>query len=254
MFSRDEVFALLQHSELSQKQEKYIHQHALRFSVTTELVEKYLAPILEENRTPRVLDIAPHYTTVILNAYFKDRITLNTLGWLDESLISRSDINEHFDFNLNKAQFLEDWIDFQPHDLLLMGEIIEHLYTAPEFVLGFVSKFLAKDGLLVIQTPNAVSARKRIRMMMGIHPFDLLNKNRHGHFREYTAGELERLCNHVGLEVVQSMYCDYWPERSKLLRVTEKLIPSLRKGLLVVAKKVSDTHSELEFVDKKIVG
>ena len=251
MMTREDVLNLLNHDALSKKQKDYLFYHAERLSFLTHLLQKYIADISGDT-TPRILDVAPHFTSVLLKDFYGAQIELNTLGWLDESLVKRSDISLHFEFNPNDAQYKEKWIEGSLHDIVFMGEIIEHLYTAPEYVLSFIARFIGDGGLLVIQTPNAVSVRKRLRMMMGKHPYDMLDKSRHGHFREYTVTELCQICEDAGLKPIETFYSDYWPERSPVLRLLERMVPSFKKGLVIVARKENmELTASPEFLDDK---
>ena len=76
--------------------------------------------------------------------------------------------------------------------MVVFAEVIEHLYTAPELVIGFLSHVLVANGSLILQTPNAVSLTKRLKLGIGVNPFEQIRIDRlnPGHYREYTLDEL----------------------------------------------------------------
>ena len=60
-----------------------------------------------------------------------------------------------------------------------------------------------RGGVLVVQTPNAVSLPRRLAMLGGRNPYELIREDatNPGHFREYTAAELRRYAAVAGLAV-----------------------------------------------------
>ncbi len=110
----------------------------------------------------------------------------------------------HFHFDLNLTQRREDWrTDLAGYDAIVMGEVIEHLLTAPGRVLTYLRSRLAPGGLLLLQTPNAAAFHKRLILLLGRQPFHRLCEDRSGslHVREYTRRELEDYAHAVGLKV-----------------------------------------------------
>lgn len=217
--------------ELTPRQRDYLRFHARRFAYCTGLVASHCQGLTR----PRVLDVAPHFTTYLLRRLLPDGALLNSLGWMDEKIVGKS-VDRHFPFDLNDVHFRERWIPAEEHDVLLAGEIIEHLFTSPERFLGFVTQFLAPGGTLILCTPNAASIRHRVKLALGINPFEMINERRDGHVREYTADELRRACAAAELVVERVEYADYWPERG-LLRWAERLVPAFRRGITIIARK-----------------
>jgi hypothetical protein len=54
---------------------------------------------------------------------------------------------------------------------IVFAEVIEHLFTAPELVLAYLHELLVPRGQLLLQTPNAASLRKRLKLALGRNPF-----------------------------------------------------------------------------------
>ena len=91
------------------------------------------------------------------------------------------------------------------YDLVVFAEVIEHLHTSPVHTLGFVRGLLADAGVLILQTPNAASLPKRLKLLAGRNPYELIRPDggNPGHFREYTLAELEAYARQARFQVVE---------------------------------------------------
>jgi len=237
----DDVLKWLSHPGRNEEEKEYLAYHGARLAFLLNLVTEYVAT-LEKKRSGavRILDVGPHFLTTALRYQYGRQIVLNTLGWANERLAPQEVVDRHFEFDLNDAQSSFRWLPGEPHDLIVMGEVIEHLYTSPRLVLSFLRTLLAENGVMIIQTPNAVSLAKRLKMVIGRQPYEMIRETREnpGHFREYTADELKRLCQDVSLTCERVCYTDYWPSPRILKRIAA-VCPPLRGGLTVVARNVS---------------
>jgi len=221
----------------------YLEYHATRIAFLIELVGRHIADYSAERAgSVRVLDVGPHFVTSALRARFGTAIQLDTLGWANHRLAPQNVMDKHFPFDLNDAQDHGRWPAGEPHDIVVMAEVIEHLYTSPRMVLSFVKTFLADGGVLILQTPNAVRLRNRIKLLLGRQPFEPIRDTREnpGHFREYTAQELRSLCRDAALSCERIFYANYWPERGPWVAL-QWINPNLRNGLTVVARKPRDS-------------
>jgi trans-aconitate methyltransferase len=139
----------------------------------------------------RILDIgASQLTSLIANEL---DVQVESMGMEDGA---RTDGFTHHRFDLNTVQDRSQWkMDLGPYDIIVFAEVLEHLYTAPELVLRYLRELIVPGGVLLLQTPNAVALRKRVKMAMGTNPFERIRVQRDnpGHFREYTAGELRQV-------------------------------------------------------------
>jgi 2-polyprenyl-3-methyl-5-hydroxy-6-metoxy-1,4-benzoquinol methylase len=191
---------------------------------------------LSQDINLRVLDIGPAFQTFFLRKLFNFRV--NSLGenhrfnYLKES-------EEHFNVDLN---FTDDYQGkIIQHDVIIMCEVIEHLFTKPEIILAFILKFLKPGGYLIVQTPNAVSAFKRMRMLLGSNPYELIRGDRRGHYREYTEAELRQIFTSSGLTVVKTdlrNYFNYTKAYQKLYRTLNQLTPTnFRDGITIIGQK-----------------
>jgi 2-polyprenyl-3-methyl-5-hydroxy-6-metoxy-1,4-benzoquinol methylase len=120
-----------------------------------------------------------------------------------------------------------------------MGEVIEHLLIAPWIVLGFIKTLINPGGFLVLTTPNAVTITKRLFLLMGRNPFEMLREDlkNPGHFREYTIKELIDSGKKAGLSIEKVFLRNYFiidnPIGNALFNCFG-CIPSLRNGITIV--------------------
>lgn len=180
--------------------------HAPRYAYLLGLLES-----LGVNEGTRILDIGASHLTDRLRDRFNVRV--DTLGFGADS---RGERGDHYEFDLNRAQERSAWrTDLPKYDVIVMAEVLEHLHVAPQLSLGFVKSLLATGGRLVLQTPNAASLTKRIRLLIGRNPYEMIrpDPNNPGHFREYTVSELRALANDVGLNVERCKTAFYFDAR-----------------------------------------
>ena len=83
---------------------------------------------------------------------------------------------------------------------MVFAEVIEHLHTSPLHSLNFVRGLVAESGVVILQTPNAVSLPKRLKVLGGRNPYEQIraDPSNPGHFREYTLRELEGYARETG--------------------------------------------------------
>ncbi|HEY4129267.1 MAG TPA: methyltransferase domain-containing protein [Gemmatimonadaceae bacterium] len=170
----------------------YTAYHAPRYAFVLKLLEQ-----LGATNNSRILDIGRSELTRLVASRFG--VQVDSLGFEQDY---SSGEGRHFHFDLNRAQSQNDWRrDLPTYDFIVMAEVIEHLYTAPQLVLAFLRTLLAENGYLIVQTPNAASLTKRIKLVLGRNPYEMIriDTTNPGHFREYTTRELERVAGLAGL-------------------------------------------------------
>lgn len=230
---RDEIISLLSKEWFVQAEHNYLKYHAQRIADTLRLI----APIIE-GRGARILDIGPHMLTFAFHHYFKHLDPqISTIGWENHRLAPKEIIQFHLQHDLNSS-IPQGAFPFAPFDGIIMAETIEHLYTSPRVVLKRITEHLRIGGWLLLQTPNAVSVRKRITMLCGKNPYEMIRDNSEdpGHFREYTSEELVKVGSEIGLVAEQVLHMNYWRSRG-IYGYIEGLFPSTRNGLTVIFRK-----------------
>ncbi len=220
--------------------------HAPRYAFVLRLLDRHLsAP------PGRILDVGRSVLTDLMAERLK--VPVDSLGLGPDRPTASG---RHYHFDLNRAQDEPDWRrDLPTYDLLVMAEVIEHLYTAPSLVLRFLGTIVRPDGLLVLQTPNAAALGKRVRLLGGHNPYERIreDRSRPGHFREYTGPELAHYVNGAGFVVEACHYRSYfdlrypcglgegqapgwgWHVKDLLYRIVP---PRLRTGITLVARRL----------------
>lgn len=190
-----------------------------------------------------VLDIGRSSLTELLNTYYQNLSTLG-LSLLEDNGGHRelSDLQniDHITFDLNESDNINAWPKLNnSFDLVVFSETIEHLIIAPEFVMLFLNYILKPGGILVMSTPNAVSLRKRLLMLIGKNPFEKIRfyKNNPGHFREYTKNEISQIAEMTGYNVVICKTLNFF------------LYPSIY--ILKIIGKLADINNDIIAILKK---
>jgi SAM-dependent methyltransferase len=241
MITESAVVKVLGGGNWNEEEQLYIQTHARRFTFLLNLLAELLDRLKARVDAPaKYLDVGPHLMTGLADHFFQGRVRINTLGWENPRIYDTRRVGRHFEFDLNDAYDSHRWPEAVEHDLVLMAEVIEHLYTAPEQVLGFLRRYVRPGGFLIIGTPNAVSIQHRLKMLLGRHPFERirLDRTNPGHFREYTRQELAEVARGAGFTVDRVSYSDYATSpRWGLLRGALMLVPSFRPYMTLVLKR-----------------
>jgi hypothetical protein len=228
---------------LSEDAKEYWNYHKDRFVWTIELIKS--VAIEKNNQIEKILDIGNSYQTIMMSKYFLKK-QIDTLGFLDSRYLPDKD-STHIEFDLNKTQEKNIWPRVSPkYYLVVMLEVIEHLAISPKHVLFFLNSLLNVGGYLIIQTPNAVSLRKRVEMLIGKQPFELIREDLSDygqHFREYTVKELKNYANETGFEVKKIIITNYFSTKNERLAVKlfdkiELVLPkTFRNGITMIMEK-----------------
>ncbi len=226
----------------------YALYHAPRYAFLLELLAS-----CGVSASSRLLDIGPSTLTGLIRSRFG--CTVDSLGHLRAD---SPDELRHFEFDLNLAQDDATWRrDVPSYDIVVMAEVIEHLYTAPQLVLAFVRSLVRDGGCLLLQTPNAASLPKRLKLLAGRNPYEMIRIDREdpGHFREYTMAELRSLAAAAGFTVEAGHAAYYFDARygrhgpggrpQPWLGVAKNLVyrhlpPSLREGITLVLRRTGE--------------
>jgi len=190
------------------KDDFYAAYHARRYAVLLTLLKKYVG-----DQETRVLDIGRSKLTDLIGTIFQ--VTVDSLGFeADHATITGT----HFQFDLNRAQGEETWRqDLSRYDIIVLADVIEHVHTSPGLVLKYLRTLMKNGAVMIIQTPNAAALNKRIKLLFGYNPYELIREDvkNPGHFREYTQKELNNYVRQAGLCVETCALHDYFDARYK---------------------------------------
>ena len=212
---------------------KYISFHRFRYAHILNKLHKIASG------DQHMLDIGPYYQTCLIRSVFPN-LHLDTLGY-DQEINDRKKDEKHYDLDLNFTQDFDTSLMPHRYDIILFSEVLEHLYTRPETIYSFLKKILKPEGILILQTPNAVALDKRIKILTGRNPFQWIENHRQNHFREYTRSELEISLRNEGFDIVESSISNYFsPDNSlaqKIYRISGPILhSSLRDGISILAR------------------
>ncbi len=205
----------------------YLRTHARRYEL--------LSGLARELGATRVLVVGPSYDSVLLRDVLPGSV-IDTLGWADHRF-PRVDGEQHVQHDLNDPEFPA----LDPYDLIVCGEVIEHLHVSPVPALRSLGGALAPGGHLILQTPNAASLPNRLRLLLGRNPYEPIRDQpgNPGHFHEYTVRELRETVEAAGLEVERLLvanYFDHGSRKNHAYRALGPVLPrTLREGITVVA-------------------
>lgn len=222
---------------LNDEQKLYLEIHAKRFETVLSLIP--------QNKTLKILDIGPSFLSELLLDQFGEQ--LNILGFdASNSLgghLASNTIFKNVPMQVQDLNFWDSKNSIVKYDIIICAEVIEHLYTSPTKLFCNLYQILNPEGILIIQTPNAVALRKRLKMLFGKNPFEMLreNLNNPGHFREFTLAELKKIGTQQNFtleKMIIDEYFEYPSSLSKIYRKFKKLIPAnWRSGITIVFKK-----------------
>jgi len=220
----------------------YLGVHHERYGILVEDCLRLLSEVqsLSDSR-PRALVIGPRFEVDLLHRLAPEAI-VDTLG-LNPGLFPVRDGEKFVQFDLNQTDDTSLRPDLEAYDLIVMAEVIEHLWTAPSVILPWLWSLLVPGGYLIVQTPNAVSLPHRLRMLIGINPFQEVQTDRAypGHIREYTVKEMTREGRAAGFEVAEMRTGNYFLSEKRTNRAYERLeriVPkTLRAGITVVYRR-----------------
>lgn len=250
MFATSEdIIDFFQGRERHEEAQSYITTHAKRYAFLLEHISNVRPTLAQPDVPVTILDIGPSFLTELLRHSFPQDSIL-TLGFDSPSsrgghfpLDVRHEKTTHFEFDLNDSLSQDRWIHVPKASLVIMAEVIEHLYTSPIHVLRFVRSLTAPGGYVFIETPNAATLKKRLKLLWGANPYEMIRESRDnpGHFREYTSRELTTLSEATGFEVIAvqlSNYHSHDSSKSVFSRVTRSLFsyPNFCRGITLTVK------------------
>jgi 2-polyprenyl-3-methyl-5-hydroxy-6-metoxy-1,4-benzoquinol methylase len=103
------------------------------------------------------------------------------------------------DLLVGDAENLEELGLEKRFDVILAGELIEHLMNVGRFFAG-VRGLMSPDTILILSVPNAHAAKRFLRLMLGS---ELVNRD---HAYYFSQANIELLCERHGLEIRETYY------------------------------------------------
>jgi hypothetical protein len=218
----------------------YADYHSVRYARLLSTVEELSGSARPPDRL-QILDIGPNIQTALLRAA-QPKAVIDTLGFAHPAM-TPSPPERHIEFDLNHADSPARCpATERRYDLVVLAEVVEHLYTSLSIVLGWVAQWLRRPGFIVVQTPNGAALHKRLRLLAGRSPVEPPRASRQnpGHFHEYTLAELRAEVAAAGLVVQRLEVHNHFGGTSAAQRLYREfghvLPPSLRHGVTLCAR------------------
>lgn len=217
----------------------YTRTHAPRVLHLLDVVEDVIG-----DRDPATLSLTvcgPGLESFALRQWLP-QARLTEVGYCDH-LPADEDEGEVVGFDLNDAYHADRWPALEGQDVVLLCEVIEHLYTSPVAVLECLASWLAPGGRIVVQTPNSVALTRRVRTVLGRPQYgEITGFTSRGmnpkHFREYAPWEMAEAGRQAGLEIERCEILNYFSTQTRrhavVHRVLEHMPPGLRQGQTIV--------------------
>jgi SAM-dependent methyltransferase len=219
--------------------ERYLAYHKLRYRYLMEVLDGLLRrEPAGRSGNVSILDVGPSHQTTLIRLLFPNPV-LATMGYHNPHLTGLNTVL-HTHFDLNQACQESNWPSGNHYDLIILGEVLEHLYTPPTMVLRMFRSLLRPGGHLVIQTPNPVSLMKRLLLLKGHSPFEIIRDDtmNPGHYCEYTVPDLLYLARIADYAVDQYSVTNYFGEPNWLYDLACRLLPGpLGDGITMVLRR-----------------
>ena len=228
--------------ESSRHEIVYMNWQYFRFAAINSIIAKINHPIC-------LIDIGTTPYTIFLKRKYQHFkiLTVDSTDLLKQRCIEEG--VEHFTVNLNEEKLpFED----AKADLVIFTEVLEHLFVQPSELLNEIVRVLQSSGKLIISVPNFACLKNRVKLLFGINPlgnFDEIirgDKHGYGHIREYTKPEIIRLCEAVGLKILETKMLSNSPFDVIRLRhgfirfiyaAATMIYPGLRSTIQLVCEK-----------------
>lgn len=217
----------------------YYRYHRRRYERLGDLIGSFFPAAALPGAMPRLLDVGPSFETLVLAARFPAMI-IDTAGFDDHRFPRRAG-ERHRPADLNATSLAKP--PTPVYDVVVAAEILEHLHVAAPGPLRWLGEWLKPDGILIVQTPNAVSWKRRLTMLAGRNPLEPIraDSGNPGHFHEFTRAELVRAMADAGLSAFAVVSENYFESDSALVRFVSRaasLLPGgFREGLSAVARR-----------------
>ena len=151
--------------------------------------------------------------------------------------------------------------DSNSFDMVTIIDVTEHLPGSPLRLFEEINRILRPGGKLIFGGPNSVSISKRLRMLLGKHPYILLeswlDKKYYSHYREYSRNDNIHIFEKTGFKNIKTfMVAEPSKTRARnryfndhrlklsskmivlfLLTILEILFPSFRSAVYCIAEK-----------------
>lgn len=141
-------------------------------------------------------------------------------------------------------------------DMFMMNDVLEHIHDSPKELLNSAVNSVKPGGYIFVTVPSVVNLRKRISVLLGrtnlpdYETFYWYPGKWRGPVREYTRGDLEKMCSYLQVDVVELKGCHHMLDRVPnsirgIYKGVTSIFPDWRDTWLLVAQKPKNWQPRL---------
>lgn len=138
-------------------------------------------------------------------------------------------------------------VESETYDVVVCGEVLEHMEIDPMFMLAEVNRVLKSGGRLLLTTPNVVSSRGIAKMLAGYEPYFYMQYHApgmyHRHNYEYSVHSAYALMRAAGFDPTvwtEDLFEDPMFGPIKQLTAAGFKINNVGDNILALATKISE--------------
>lgn len=213
--------------------------HKLRIEIMINFVKEAFSKSNKDIKNFKILDIGGN--TGVISKMLQDIGYNVTVADISEEALKNCKSKKlktiNFDFNL------EFPIKDNTYDLIIAGEIIEHILDV-ELFLNECNRILKENGYLVISTPNLATFKDRIRFLFGKTPRQINPHHEYLklHIRQFTYSSLKEsleIAKFKLLKFKSNYFTLSTPNKKPIfIRSLAILFPKASSSLIMLAQKI----------------
>lgn len=222
---------------LNSKYSQYQLIHEKRFQA---IINQLTSIRKKKGRDIKILDVGAHSLYFLSSLH---ALSFRNLYGIDvDTFINAIDEETIELFNLKVCDLQHESVPFEDNyfDVIVMSEVIEHLFFNPMGCLIDLKRTLQPGGKLIITTPNIFRIANTVKMLTCKNIFALPSKGPAGHFKEYSMQDLEDFANLCNLKVTDAKLRNLFRNPSKTANFFMQLLS------LVSPRRKDSIHITLE--------
>jgi 2-polyprenyl-3-methyl-5-hydroxy-6-metoxy-1,4-benzoquinol methylase len=188
-----------------------------------------------------ILDIGCYDGTLLSLVGNRDNnfFGLDASDWaVEKSQGKKIDVQQYFFDDVSRLPHERDFFD-----LVIAGEIIEHLYDT-DFFLKEVRRVLKPGGYFLLSTPNVASLGRRLQLFWGMNPAIEISPNEPescGHIRYFTFKMLKEMLRKHKFKILNTKSdCVNFSKNGKIKSIVlARLYPTLGASVICLACKMT---------------
>ena len=155
----------------------------------------------------RVLEIGPSMTSLVIKKLTGATVEVLCIDDLNRNFLDPSGIPLHICDISREMPPLEK----ESHDLILFCEVFEHFLVSPEYAIKNILSLVKPGKHIFFSVPNFASIQKRVQLLLGKNPQDLLSDKvpYYAHIREPVCAETRKWWEDAGGRVVKEGFTNY---------------------------------------------